>query len=148
MRRARETAGLIAGACGLEMVVVEGLHERRMGDLSGMAKADGWELYVGEMDRWMAGELDFARDGAETFAEVRDRAVPALEGLAERFEGRTIVVVAHGVLIRIALASLLDDRGPEDFDRIGIDNGAVNDLRCEGGLWRAAALNVRPAGLP
>jgi broad specificity phosphatase PhoE len=135
MRRALETAGPIARACGLEVEVIEALHERKMGVLSGLEKGVGWERYAQEKDRWMSGDLDFAHDGAESYAEVRTRALPAIMDLAERSEGRTLVVVAHGVLIRIVLTSLLDDRGPEDFDRIGIDNGALNDLRWDGVRW-------------
>src|SRR3954447_24714101 len=46
MRRAVETADPIARACGLVPQVVEALHERRMGPLSGLPREEGWDAYV------------------------------------------------------------------------------------------------------
>jgi probable phosphoglycerate mutase len=148
MSRARQTALPIAAACGLTAEVVEALHERRMGTLSGRLKAaEDWDDYVAETERWMAGELEYAREGAESFAETRDRALGALQPMVEQATGRTIVVVAHGVLIRTVLASLVEGLGPADFHRIGIDNVAINDLRWDGTRWRAEALNQAPERL-
>jgi 2,3-bisphosphoglycerate-dependent phosphoglycerate mutase len=143
MRRALETAARIAETCSLAIEVVPELYERRMGELSGTSKAEGWHLYADEKSRWMAGELDYTRAGGETFAEVRDRALGALLGLVNRVPGQTIAVVAHGVLIKIVLISLLERLEPADFDRIGIDTASVNDLRWDGVRWRAEALNAR-----
>jgi broad specificity phosphatase PhoE len=50
--------------------------------------------------------------------------------------------VAHGVVIRVLLCSLLDGSGPEHFGRFAIDHTAVNDLRWDGARWRAEALGV------
>jgi broad specificity phosphatase PhoE len=53
------------------------------------------------------------------------------------------VVVAHGVVIRVILTAILDGLGPADFERLAIDNAAVNDLRLAGRTWRAESLNRR-----
>jgi 2,3-bisphosphoglycerate-dependent phosphoglycerate mutase len=143
MRRALETAAAIEAACGLPATIVPELHERRMGALSGKAKSEGLEHYAQEKGRWMAGEVDYTRERGETFAEVRDRALGALLPLVARAAGQTIAVVTHGVLIKIALISLLDELEFGDFDRIGIDTATVNDLRWDGRRWRALALNAR-----
>ena len=58
----------------------------------------------------------------------------------------TVVVVAHGVVIRVLLTTLLDGHGSEDFSAFAIDNAAVNDLRWDGTRWSAVALNRRPDG--
>ncbi len=64
MLRARQTAGPIARACGLEVVAVPALHERRMGPLSGLPMAEGWDAYTAAMAAWKAGDLDAATRGA------------------------------------------------------------------------------------
>jgi probable phosphoglycerate mutase len=144
MRRARETAAAIAQTCRLPVEIAPELHERRMGALSGLRKDEGWDWYAQEKGHWKAGNVHYTREGGETFAEVSERAVSALRGLVGRLPNKRIVVVAHGVLIKITLATLLEELGPEDFDRIGIDTTAVNDLRWDGSGWSAAALNVSP----
>jgi 2,3-bisphosphoglycerate-dependent phosphoglycerate mutase len=144
MRRALETAEPIGRAAGLVPQVVETLHERVMGPLSGRRREEGLDTYVEAKRRWMAGDLDFTHEGGESFASIRRRVVPALRALARRHPGQTIVVIAHGVVIRVALTSLIEGYGPEDFDRIGIANTGVNDLRTDGERWRAVTLNQAP----
>ena len=146
MLRARQTAEPIGLACGREVEVVPELHERAMGPLSGMTLTEGWHAYTTAMDRWKSGDLDATHEGGESFAKMRDRVVPAFEGLARKNIGQTIIVVAHGVVIRVLLSSLLEGRGPADFEGFGIDFVAVNDLRFDGKTWRAETWNGSPAG--
>jgi len=145
MRRARETAEVIGRACGLVPGIEPDLHERKMGPLSGMSREDGLDAYSEAKRRWMAGEIGYTHEGGESYAQIRDRVVPVFRRLADSSAGRTVVVVAHGVVIRVLLGTLLEGRGPADFERYRIDNAAVNDLRFDGTTWTAAALN-RGAG--
>src|SRR5437899_3143737 len=58
LRRAHETAEVIAATCRLKVQLVEALHERRMGGLSGMPKSGAWwDRYRAEAEQWMAGHL-------------------------------------------------------------------------------------------
>jgi broad specificity phosphatase PhoE len=140
MRRAVETATPIGRACRLVPQLVESLHERRMGPLSGVSREAGLGAYEEAKKRWMAGELDYTHEGGESYTDIRRRAVPAFEALAARHAGRTIVVVAHGVVIRVLLTTLLEGYGPEHFAAIAIPNAGVNDVRHDGACWRAERL--------
>jgi broad specificity phosphatase PhoE len=143
MRRALETAGPIARACGLSTTVVPALHERRMGPLSGQSRGEGLDAYAEAKSRWMSGELDYTHEGGESYAEIRRRVVTVLERIVVEVAGRTAVVVAHGVVIRVLLTTILPGHGPAEFDRFAIDNTAVNDLCWDGACWSALALNQR-----
>jgi broad specificity phosphatase PhoE len=146
MRRAVETAAPIGRACGLMPQRIESLHERRMGPLSGQPREVGLSAYEEAKKRWMAGELDYTHEGGESYADIRRRAVPAFAALAARHPGGTIVVVAHGVVIRVLLTSLLEGYGPEHFAAIAIPNAGINDLRHEGQRWRAERLAAGDGG--
>ena len=111
-----------------------------MGPLSGLAMVEGWDAYTAAMAAWKRGELNATHAGGESFAEIRDRVLPALAALSTKHQGETIVVVAHGIVIRVVLSCWLDD-GLERFDRFGIDFVAVNNLVWEDHKWRAVALN-------
>ncbi|AGA25878.1 fructose-2,6-bisphosphatase [Singulisphaera acidiphila DSM 18658] len=137
MLRARETATPIAGACQLVPQVIETLHERRMGPLSGQPKAEGWSTYQQAMTHWMAGDLDYTHEGGESFADIAARTVPPFQALADRHRGETIVVVAHGVVIRVLLCSLVEDLSQADFADVPIEFVGVNDLRWNGTRWSA-----------
>jgi broad specificity phosphatase PhoE len=151
LRRAVDTSVPIGRACGLEPTIIEDLHERRIGPLSGVSREDGWATYAETKARWMAGELEFTHPGGESFAEIRRRVVPVFQQLAERHRGSTIVVVAHGVVIRVALISLAAGFAPSDFDRIAIEFASVHELEFDGTCWTAnerrpivAASTARP----
>jgi broad specificity phosphatase PhoE len=132
MRRAAETARIIADACQLTVREWPGLHERRMGPMSGMPRAEGWSAYERSKAHWIAGRLDHTHEGGESFAAMKARATEALGGLLDRESGRTIVVVAHGVINRVLLASMAHGHSHADFDRISLDFVGVHDLRWDG----------------
>jgi broad specificity phosphatase PhoE len=140
MRRAVETAEPIGRACGLVPQRIATLHERRMGRLSGQLREAARPFYETVKEAWEAGNLDSTHEGGESYAEMRRRVVPAWNELVGRSRGQTIVVVAHGVVIRVLLTSLLEGYGPHDFSRIGISHVAINDLRYDGLKWRADSL--------
>jgi 2,3-bisphosphoglycerate-dependent phosphoglycerate mutase len=141
LRRAVDTAVPIGRLCGLEPIIIAALHERRIGGLSGVSRHEGWATYAEIKARWIAGALDASHPGGESFADIRGRVCPILEELAARHRGQTILVVAHGVVIRVALTSLIAGLAPHDFDRIAIDFASVNDLWFDGQTWTARALN-------
>lgn len=141
MNRALATARPIGAACGLTATVVPELHERKIGPLSGQSRDEGWAVYEESKRHWLAGDLEFTHEGGESFADIRRRVLPIVESMLDRHAGQTFIVVAHGIVIRVLLLSLLADMGPADFDRVAIDFASINDLRFDGKRWRAVALN-------
>jgi probable phosphoglycerate mutase len=141
MRRAVDTALPIARACGVVPVPIAALHERRIGPLSGQSREDGWAVYSASKTRWINGDLDHTHEGGESFNDVRRRVVPIIQELAARHANQTIIVVVHGVVIRVILSSLLAGSQPSEFDRFAIEFASVNDLRFDGTIWTAHRLN-------
>jgi broad specificity phosphatase PhoE len=153
MRRAVETTKPIARACNLVPVPIAALHERRIGPLSGLSREEGWAVYAASKTRWIDGDLDHTHPGGESYNDVRRRVMPILNELTARHAGQTIIVVAHGLVIRVVLTTLLDGSHPSEFDRFAIDFASVNDLRFDDAIWRAQRLNhvvcpsqARPVG--
>jgi broad specificity phosphatase PhoE len=151
MRRALDTAGPIARACGLPLRVEPDLHERRVGVLSGTPSGLRDGPWPQTLRRWVAGETGYATAGAESFDDIRDRVLPIWERLTIQHEGKTLVVVAHGIVCRVLLLSVLPGWTVADWPRLGpIRNVAVHELLREaaGAPWRALRINEVPAGLP
>jgi broad specificity phosphatase PhoE len=142
MRRARDTAGPIARACGVEVVVEPDLHERRVGALTGTPNGGRDGVWPDTLARWLAGDTTYAPDGAESFDDLRSRILPAWGRATAARPGETRVVVAHGVVIRVILLSVLPGYGVADWRRLGkVSNVALNELMYEDGVWRAVRLN-------
>jgi 2,3-bisphosphoglycerate-dependent phosphoglycerate mutase len=148
MRRAALTAACIGRPCNLQPVPITGLHERKIGPLSGRSRDEGWAIYAATKERWIAGDLEYTHPGGESYGDIRRRVVPIIEDLGRRHRGDTIMVVAHGVVIRVLLTSLVSSLTPADFDRIAIDFASVNDLFLNGHIWTAGALNQIIASSP
>src|SRR5437763_1629126 len=79
MTRAILTAEPIAQACGVPLRIEPQFHERAVGILSGTPTVPEGPLWRESVARWSAGEVDFTTEGAESFADVRDRIIPTWE---------------------------------------------------------------------
>ena len=148
MRRALDTAGPIAASCGVAIEIEPLLHERRVGLLSGTPTNDGNGVWPATLKRWLAGETSYAPEGAESFDAMRGRVVPVWAEVAKRHQGRTVVMVAHGLVCKVLLASVAEGYSLADWPRLGpISNVAVSELVREGdGPWRAVRVNENLCG--
>jgi probable phosphoglycerate mutase len=102
LRRARQTAAVVAEATGLEPVVIDALAESRRGRWEGRTVA---ELAAEEPDRFAAFEAAdpaFAFPGGESLREQAGRTRDALDRIARG--PQPALVVAHAGTIRAALA--------------------------------------------
>jgi broad specificity phosphatase PhoE len=148
MARAVATAAAIGRICDLKTTPIKALHERRIGSLSGLSREEGWVIYAESKRRWVAGDLEHSHPGGESYADIRRRVLPVFADLAARHSGQAIIVVAHGVVIRVALTSLLADSDPSRFDEVAIDFASVNDLWYDGTIWTSRGLNRLVAPSP
>ncbi|WP_243225756.1 histidine phosphatase family protein [Microbacterium sp. CIAB417] len=130
--RARETAQIIARELGLdEPGLVHDLREREFGDGEGMLVTD----YIEQYGDWHADV-----PGAETFDQVRDRALGALDVIARDARRRSapvaesVIVVAHGGVIR----ALLDHASGGTMPLMGVPlaNGSVHRFEASPGVLR------------
>ncbi len=145
MRRAIETATPIATACGLPLEIEPQLHERRVGELSGTPFGESNALWSQTLRRWMACEPSYAPPGSESFDDVRARALPVWERLTATYAGRCLVIVAHGVVCKVLLLSLLPGRSVADWRRLGpITNAALTELEQRASCWELRRLNESP----
>ncbi len=143
MRRAVLTATPIAAACGLPLQIEPQLHERRVGALSGTSVKATEGVWPETLRRWLAGDTAYAPDGAESFDAIRDRVLPVWQRLTSAAAGHTLIVVAHGVVIRVLLLSLLPGLGAAHWHQFGpMRNVGVNELVTDGERWQALRLNT------
>jgi probable phosphoglycerate mutase len=125
LARARETAEIIATALDAEGPrVYPGLRERRYGEAEGMDV----EEFRTRWGDWRAAEVP----GAESWAELRQRALGALDAAvrdhreATGSTGATLIVVAHGALIREVIRYASDGALPPEGERLA--NGSAHDF--------------------
>jgi probable phosphoglycerate mutase len=144
MTRARDTAAAIARAYGRPLLLEPALHERRVGPLSGTPNSLPEGPWPKTLKRWLAGETGYAPEGAESFDDIRARVLPVWERLTTAHRGKRLVIVAHGVVCKVLLLSLLPGHSIADWPRLGpIHNVSISELVREETGWRALLLNAR-----
>ena len=100
LARARQTAEIVARACGLPVHESHDLREMDYGPLEGLSEEEIARRFPEERRAW-SGEPTLAPPGAESIAAVRDRVVRAIERIRA---GQAALVVTHLVPLRVAHA--------------------------------------------
>jgi broad specificity phosphatase PhoE len=149
MRRALATAVPIAQASDRLPVHIEnGLHERRIGILQGQPHTPEHPLWTKTVTQWTSGNTSFTTPGAESLDQMRLRLIPIWQKLTSIFAGKRAIVVAHGMVCKVLLLSLLPDWSVARWRQLGpISNLAISELEWSGTVWHAVTLNRVPAFL-
>jgi probable phosphoglycerate mutase len=138
MLRAVQTASPIAELCGVPHEIEPELHERKVGRFSQKTGEEVDVVWAETVRRWEGGEPAYSYEGMESFAHIAARVVPAFERVAGRHRGKKVALIAHGVVCKVLLLSLIDGLGPKDWTRLGRAlNLSVSELVPEGERWRA-----------
>jgi broad specificity phosphatase PhoE len=109
LKRAIETAEVVAERLGLEVTVDSRLRERGFGAWEGLTRAEIEASFREEFDRWRRGDGGGAAD-AEAQEAFAARIEAFLTDVLARHPDQTVLVIAHGGSIRVvqAVASGLD----------------------------------------
>lgn len=90
-------------------------------------------LYPENMEAFVMRPGDWYVEGAETYAQVRERAFGALMDVISRHDGEKIVIVSHGVTIRCLMSRILP-ADLNDIEKLPIHgNTAVTHLTYDKG---------------
>jgi broad specificity phosphatase PhoE len=135
LRRAFETAEIVAAPHELEPGAVEALREVDVGSWQGLTRAEVESRFPEQYARWL-GHGQGWEDG-ETYERMAERVIEALLELAAAHDGERILVVTHGGPIRAAFA-FADGTSHAAARRSGpsIANVFVAEFAIEGGVLR------------
>lgn len=116
LSRTVETARLVAGPCGLEPQLRDGLREISHGRWEGLTRGEVEARFGDEYAAWEADPFTFAPEGGESGVAVLARALPVVREVVTHHPGERVAVVSHKATLRLILSSLLgiDARGYRD----------------------------------
>jgi probable phosphoglycerate mutase len=103
LRRAAETAAILAEELHLEARPDESLKEVDVGSWSGLTRTEVEERFPQGFARWL--EYGHGWDDGETYDELGSRVVSGLIRIAREHDGEQVLAVTHGGPIRSALAA-------------------------------------------
>ena len=106
LRRARDTALVVAESQGIDLRELPELREVDVGSWSGLTRAEAEERFPEGFARWKAGYPGW-EDG-ETYEAMTDRVLATVKGIAAEHAGERVLIVSHGGPIRAIHAAALD----------------------------------------
>lgn len=142
LRRAVATAGAITKYHNLKLHKSPLLREICMGVCEGMSFGDMAHMDPKAMYNFNNDPANWAAEGAESYDSCAERFLSALGEITEENQGKTVAVVSHGVIIRAALAKLMDIPSAELSKQLPHgDNTAVSLLTAENGIFSVEYFN-------
>ncbi|KAF8369858.1 hypothetical protein HHK36_011767 [Tetracentron sinense] len=108
LSRAKNTADMIAKNCHIpEVIVVPELKERHVGSLQGLVWSEIQEKEPEAYHAFFSTQNDLEiPGGGESFNQLCERSVAALEEIASRHKGERVIVVTHGGVLRAIFMSV------------------------------------------
>ncbi|HEV7907890.1 MAG TPA: histidine phosphatase family protein [Pseudonocardiaceae bacterium] len=137
--RAQQTAAPVAARHGLQVKVVDGVHEVYVGELEGRTDRPSWEGYHRTVTAWAEGDLDFPFPGGESGRDVVDRFLTTVREIRERHEDGTVVLVSHGGAARMAALALAANVEPSLAENVLLPNTGRIALEADGDGWRCVS---------
>ena len=137
LSRAFETALAISRHHGLKIEKLKALREINFGQWEGMSRQIILDEHGDLYQKWLDNPMETRTPQGENFTEVQKRALQALREIAAKHANETVVVVAHGGLIKAVICEYLDG----DFWEFPQGNTAVNILEYSNNVFRFITLN-------
>jgi len=107
LARCVETARLVKGQREIPLLLEPALRELALGAWEGLKPEEVEQRFPGAYAARGRDFASFRPEGGESFADLAARALPALDGMAVRYEGRPVLMVAHAGVNRVILAHCL-----------------------------------------
>jgi broad specificity phosphatase PhoE len=135
LRRALETAEIVAAGHGLKPVPLEALREVDVGSWQGLTRTEIEARFPEQFARWLGFEQGW--DDGESYEEMSNRVIGGLLDLSAAHHGERILVVTHGGPVRAAYA-LADGITHAEARRRGpvVANTFVAEFAVEDGTLR------------
>lgn len=144
LRRARETAEIIARQRGWPVRIDQGLAEIHHGLWEGMTTRQVMQEYPSMMERWRSQPQTVVMPQGESLEDVALRVDGALERIMSAIPKGKVVICSHDAVLRVLVSRCLG-MGLEDFWKWDFENASLTVLHgqenADGHTFRLDALN-------
>lgn len=141
LERTQETAAPTAEHFGLEVEVHDGLLECEFGEWTGEKIAE-----LAKLPEWRTVQKtpsEFRFPGGESFAEMQERIVDALQGIVARHPGDVVACFSHADPLKAAIVHL-DGRPLDQFQFVAVEPASISVAEFSAtGATRMLSTNTR-----
>ncbi len=116
LRRAMDTANILAEQLGFSPRPEQRLRERAVGNWQGLTKEEIISWYPEDYSRLQSDPLNYQIPGGESRKQVEDRVRACFGDIVGRGGGETIGIITHTTAIRTLLEDLVPDYDPNSHN--------------------------------
>ena len=135
MARAVQTAEIVAGTLGVDVVVRAGLREFGVGSAAGTTGVP--DPFAATFASWLDGDLTARIPGGESGEEVVERYTAVLEEIADEHRGESVLIVSHGGVMCLALSAVARNLAVSHSRDLPLPNGSVVAMEADADGWVA-----------
>ncbi len=141
LQRARKTGEAIAAAVGLPLETDASLREICAGAWEGVSFDELEKDFAADWHVWRTDLGQSRCTGGESVAELGERIMTAVTCIAEKNEGKTVVIATHATPIRAmqCLVETGDIGNMKTYD--WVSNASVSEFFYEAGTWRSGKVS-------
>ncbi len=126
LKRASETAALLAEKLGSEPIADKRLRERDIGKWQGLTQKEMQSWYPTEYAQFTSDPDGYRVPGGESRKDVRERILEAFNEFLAGDKGETIAILSHSTAINALLAEIV----PEvKFGSVDVSNTSVTTIK-------------------
>lgn len=134
LKRAVETADILAQELGFPPILDSRLRERHIGAWQGLTLDEMCAWYPDDYALLLEDPDNFKIPGGESRREVRERALQAFNGILAQDKGETVGILSHTTAIHALLRELVPD---EYTSEVAVSNSSVTTItRNAGDTWK------------
>lgn len=140
LRRAYNTAVILAEPHRLEPEAIDNLIEIKFGDWQGLHMDEVKRKWAELWHEWRVDPSNLTLPNGESLKEVTERSLSAFERIVESNQEKQVVIVTHDVVIKVLVAHVLGVSN-RIYRRFDISNASLSMIRVLKGNPRLAMLN-------
>lgn len=140
LSRAYNTCLFAAEMHGLPVASDPRLTEIAHGKWEGRYAADIESEYPEAFHLWHTHPERVQMPGGENLEDVKKRARAALNDIAARYEGKTVLIAAHDAVNKVLLCDIMG-LSMDHFWQVKQDNACINVIEYDKGAWRVVLMN-------
>ena len=132
LKRALETAQIIAQPHNLDTPIVENFREINVGSLEGQKiTKEVWQFYLSIIDDWRNNKLTTMFPDGENFVMLRERMRDGIKDVITDRSNQHIIIVAHGGVITGSVSDICANADFAEIDRVENHNCSITRVAVE-----------------
>ncbi len=135
--RARQIAEILSSDLDVEVIVDQGLRERRCGSVQGLTHDQILDRFGIDMKNILSDEIDVLPD-VENFSDFRKRVDATMDAIESKWKGRKVLAVTHGGFVR----SFYEEHKPPAYEKSIFKNCSITGYQRNSDGWDLVYLHI------